>query len=901
MQALAYLDLSRKKATETLGGSVFRFPSLTYGEDVTLAIRFAERLNGETVESSKTVQELRASIGRIDARPELGKFQILVGDNPAALGTNLTAEIPHNAKASTIESALNALTVVGTTYGAASVELKGESWLVTFDGEGAAVPLEAGGNSLFPLSFLRVRASELNGEFVHDLRLIQAPIASTDQSARVVPPAPTVTTLEDGSTDETGTDYPETQKLFIPPSFRGVYQIRRGFRKTGMLDRSDDEAVVAKELNDNLTEEDDELFECTLPSDNTFHISFKGALAGINHDPLEIEVFDAPEGDLTFTLDLNTPELHALLRKSEKVTLPIEIEADIEDDNDDSIVYTRTLLRDTVTIERELHFEELSTVASIDWQRPPLPKSYVPFTADQVSNGQIHYATADFGDGSAGPYVIDHNLDTPRIDVTIYPNSSSGEPLKLGTLAEVAAGDADFGFSRVTDNSLEVTFASGKEPAYNDYLITVLGLEQTSFFDTHTHTIEQIVGLRAILDDLGNRVSDLENRSGTGKLKGEDEASGQAAHWQLPSLFEVFPSRKSLEVEPARLVELNPSELGRARGLLAAVHDATTEDLPSTIPTPADDYIGRVFENNTGGTVLLPGGKGIRSSNLKAGEFAACDGRLWYPVTRYGEHASGVTFATDYASDANELAADNNEFPDGTIVNASTTDTLPAPLDDSTDYEILNRTDDTVELTTIGGETPITLTDDGVGTHTLTKKAETSYYPTAFERELFRIAVNERQLRLKKRFELRFALELAVLKSNTSALWSVAIEVGEKTKASTPLRTGRNLDSIIWRGTPLLEQEILVSPLSTVHRLGMKIERTLEDAVDTLTATSLVYGATEGAVAPKSANFALRARLIRFDTEDGESDPEGFVALRGFTIDTPSGETPATEGTALIN
>jgi len=53
--------------------------------------------------------------------------------------------------------------------------------------------------------------------------------------------------------------------------------------------------------------------------------------------------------------------------------------------------------------------------------------------------------------------------------------------------------------------------------------------------------------------------------------------------------------------------------------------------------------------------------------------------------------------------------------------------------------------------------------------------------------------------------------------------------------------------------------------------------------VDTITAVQLLYGAEASAgSAPASPNFALRARLIRFDTENSESDPRGFVALLGL-------------------
>ena len=49
---------------------------------------------------------------------------------------------------------------------------------------------------------------------------------------------------------------------------------------------------------------------------------------------------------------------------------------------------------------------------------------------------------------------------------------------------------------------------------------------------------------------------------------------------------------------------------------------------------------------------------------------------------------------------------------------------------------------------------------------------------------------------------------------------------------------------------------------------------------DTLTLDTLLYGVWEGnnSAAPSSADFALRARLIEFDTEDAlASDARGWV------------------------
>ncbi|WP_075089551.1 hypothetical protein [Verrucomicrobium spinosum] len=51
---------------------------------------------------------------------------------------------------------------------------------------------------------------------------------------------------------------------------------------------------------------------------------------------------------------------------------------------------------------------------------------------------------------------------------------------------------------------------------------------------------------------------------------------------------------------------------------------------------------------------------------------------------------------------------------------------------------------------------------------------------------MFRISVNEKQLRLKKKLEVLLGLELAVLKSNTNARWAVRIEWAAITEDATP-------------------------------------------------------------------------------------------------------------------
>ena len=50
------------------------------------------------------------------------------------------------------------------------------------------------------------------------------------------------------------------------------------------------------------------------------------------------------------------------------------------------------------------------------------------------------------------------------------------------------------------------------------------------------------------------------------------------------------------------------------------------------------------------------------------------------------------------------------------------------------------------------------------------------------------------------------------------------------------------------------------------------------------TSPSVESPKSETVSAPSTANFAIRARLARFDTEDAPSDAKGLIAVRGLSV-----------------
>lgn len=789
---LIYGDLSSRRLTDSTGNST-TLPSLVQGDVATFSLRLLDRVEtGSPIEVQRNVRSLRASIGNVSTAPTSGLFALRIGPN----GTH-TPLIDLNAGHVVLKPILSALPEA-STYGGVEQVLEATSgcWMVRF-GANTAVPLQAAENLLSPVSFIRVRPFEQNGRWWHEVRLMQAPIAYTGFSERVLAEPPSVSRIRAGSTYTEGfTEYivNEIQAVKVPASFRGTYYLKFEGRATTYFSTDDDPTAIETALNALFTDGQTR-FAVTNPEPYNAYVEFKGPLAGKPQDLLVAEVGSVEPGDLTFSLDLNTAEVFASLRDAASVSAQFEVELEIANDDDPPETPGKiiTLFRESVTIVRELQWEEMAAAAGIDWLRPPQPVDYIPFTRDQVITGSQHYLTA-IGDGAARVFTLDHNLGTDALHITLRENTSNGRRI----------ADTEYTATFASTNSLTIRFPDSTDaPGENAIAVTITSAGPKSAFQAHTHTIEQIIGLVAELDSLRSRVSALE--AIVPNLGAVQSSSNNSDTFKIPipEISEVLflPSSVGAVFDNS---DLNTTKLSaRAPYMLPAVHTANV-GMYTALPFPAV-AVGKVWQNQTGGDLQVPGGGMVRGNNVvPANGFFASDGRILYRANRAG----------------------------GTI----------------------------------------------------------SYFPAAFERLLWSLYINEKMLGLGKALKIQFGVSTQLAKASSQAQWMLVIEKGEA-PSETNGNSETNLLNVVWdAANPILKQRLILTPVATICYAGVNIYR---NTLGAITCDRIFYGGLENAnvAAPASANFALRARLVEFDTENSIPTARGWVAYQ--LIKPTSGELEA--------
>jgi len=785
MRALLFVGLHDGRVYSSASGSGYTFPKYRARQTRTYALRFLNLVNGVVVEEELHIRSLKASIGWIERPPVSGQWKVKVGVATTS-ATNTTTLLEHNVSQSEMQTRLNAVADRPDDFRVLRV---GSGWLLGRE-DGAAVELSIVENTLDPLSIASIEGNQIAGDWWYELKLLQSPLAFTDSSAQVLPAAPTIETLVDGYTDPSGTYFVnEIQRFRLPADFRSLFYFRYNSERTDLLS-VEDGIDKYKTVLDAILARDGAFVATRNPQTNVVDIEFQGELSGIDVDQLEIVVppESTPPGDQTFTLDLGLwPMLAALRGIDELKDVPFEVEAEVVPnaaDIDDLDVEAQPikLFNVPVGVAAPLIWPALATAQDIPWLRGPAPKNYLPSVPDQILTGQQQAYPTVVGNGVLTEFVIDHNLGTEVAYVIVRENEVDGRIL-LPSEYTVTVGSAD---------SLTVTFDLA--PSASALLVNIVGIGPASVFQAHTHTIAQVDGLQDILDDYGSSIADLlAILPSTGPGVTSTSSTGMVT--LLPQLAEILhlPGGDYLSegggLDPARLPD-------RAPYMLPAIHDGTVDTLPDPLPDPAANA-GKVYQNETGAAVLIPGGGGIRSSYVADDGFVGCDGRTLFPAIRDG--------------------------------------------------------------------------------------ATNSYYPSRFERTLFTMAVNDKQLAVGRTLAVEFAVHLQLARAArnadlfSQAQWVFLLELGTAPADTTPDPVGLNLSSIAWSATPIFEQRIVLDPLFRSHAFGVRIAR----VTGGLSLDQQIYGIWSGnnAAAPASANFVLRARLTRFDTENNQPLARGFVFL----------------------
>lgn len=779
MKKLFYANLDTLQPSDSAAGERLTLAPFVFGREYGFGLRLLKLVEGRVVETDLAVRSLRASLGRIDERPTGGTVRLQVGPG-VSTADNTVASFGPSVKARELEQRINNL--ASKPYGDAKVEWVSGSWLIWFPAAVEQPVLNVRENRLRPLAAGRLLAAEIDGEWMHDLRLIQAPVATTASAERVVPPGPSIERIQSGGT-EAGFAWNEIQELTLPPEFRGTYQIRHwDGGRTVVLNRADGPEEIQAAVNA-LWDEAGFSVTVTNPQRGRALIEFNGEeFRGLPLPMLEVLVFTAPPGDLTFFLDVRRAQAAQLLREQDNVDVTLAVDLEVVGNEaalEDPEAPGRWIpaVRTSARLVRPLNFEELATVSEHDWLHPFGPRDYIPFTPDQIMTGQQFYA-AVVGDGEAVEFMLEHNMDTGDVAVAVRENVSGGQVLaSTEYVATVESG-----------NVVKVTFPDA--PAENAYRVLVVGGVSREVWNAHTHTIPQVVNLEDMLDDFGLRLQTLESiLPQTGPGAGPD-AQAVGLTIIIPEVEEVlfYRGEEPLSFDGQGSPENLPR---RAPAMLPAIHTATVDAFPAEpLPVPSETA-GTVWEHTGSERLLLPGGNGIRSSWVEPGGHVASDGRMIFPADRWQE--------------------------------------------------------------------------------------TNSYYPAPFLRELWAFAINDRMLRVGRRLECVFGVRTQLVGADSKAQWVLVVEKGTAPSQADPDPTAVNLEDIVWDATPVLSQRIVLSRLLQSHFFGVRIRR-LSGGMEM---DRQLYGVWEGATAeaPADANFVLRARMVKWDTENSAPEARGWVFL----------------------
>ena len=870
MNARVYLNTSTLAASSSIDGGGFTPPTLRAYGDVIFRFRLSREIEGQSVPDDRPIDSVTARIGYQDAAPTSGAvtLDITVGGN-----TKTTASLAYNATAAQVKTALdNALTSPLNGLAPVTVDAIDEGYRIVFADADETVTVSAATNTLWPLSFVNADRIEFNGGWATILGYRQAPVAEVATAEETVAPAPTISSEQVGSTTD-GVAINEVQKILLSPSYAGgtwrlVWDGVKGAILPGF--------PTVEQLQ--------EALDALAPSGGSFTliavedgvlVEFAGSMAGEAQELMTTEEFTPPPTEYVVVLPTATAAMRTLMAGAgtdSEVEIPMDITVTVEDDSaaDNLADHAFPFL---LTFSRPVSDDSRNVSASLDWTQPLSRVNNLAFSPDSLLVGNRAIRKV-IGDGAATSFVVNHNLGSlsgtftadASTDVCSRAahNFHNGDPVTVSTSNTLPAGltaSTTYYIVSATTNTFKLATTPGG--AAVNITSAGSGTHTVTMADGTTDVVFvevwEAAGLKrrvspedytvAITTDDSITISAFASTPTGGQYLAVVQTAGRPATYQAHThaIAEITGLQAILDAQSAAIAALQATS-----GNLGAINNAgltsgtltrglgtywAMPGVPTMPETPAtllgwDPY---VLEQPLAPRRLL-GAVHLAAASVE---------NLPSPLPAASAAYVGRVFTT---------ASARTDFPGGGLLAGD-----HAACDGRVWYRVARN------------------------------GSETTWYPQAYEIELFRFAITDDDLVASSVLDLAFGLEAALFTSplrprtrRSGMRWSLRIQHGVPTSDSTPAVTGSNLDTYFSAPTDMLVYSLYLSEKPWNGRFGVQITRPSAGSITAVGTKNFKSAAALSA--PASANFAIRAILTRGDVEDTPADPRGLIAVRGFDV-----------------
>jgi hypothetical protein len=870
VNARVYLNSSTNSATSRIDGGGFSPPPIRAYSDVIVRFRLSREIEGESVPDDRPILGVSARIGYQDAEPTAGTVTLdltLGGD------TVTTAALAYNATAAQVETAINAALDASAldALHPCTVESLTEGYRIIFADPSQTVTVAADTNKLWPLSFVNADLVAFDGGWSTMLAYRQTAVAETASAEVTVPPIPTVTREQLGATTD-GIAINEVQLIELSPSYAGgTFKLVWSGVKSGILQGF----PTVEQLQT--------VLDALAPTGGIFNliaiengvlVEFAGSMAGEAQALMTTEEFTPPPVEYLVKLPTDTQAMRTMMAGAGtdgEIDLPMDIRVLVDDsdapDEEQELNFPMEL-----NFTRPVSDGNRNVSANLDYTQPLSRTNNAPFSPNAILVGN-RARRFTIGDGVATSFVLPHNLGslsgaftaaTSDICTKTAHNLHNGDPVTLSTTDTLPAGLSAGGTYYIvaaTTDTFKLSLTPGG--AAIDITSTGTGTHTVTVADGTTDVVFvevwEAAGLKrrvspedytvAITTADSITVSAFGSTPTSGQYQVIVQTAGRPATYQAHThtIAEVTGLQAALDAIDARLLALESGDFpGNAPAPTSRLTGMITRHLPRVWKIPR--------------ARTLPADPGtLRDWNAFAEGSPLRDLRL-LPAVHVASGSIEVLAPILPAADATYRdrvfysAIERPDFPGGTLPAGAY-----AACDGRDWYRVRRETD-----------------------------AETTWYPTLFEVELFRLSISPDELALRTRLEMAFGFEAALLaplrrpgERRAVGRYSLIIERGVRSSDASPATTGSNIDTHFTSPVILAQHDFDVTEVPVAKRFGISISRNGAGVI-AAEVTNMMSPMTVSA--PATADFVLRARLARPDFEDLPLDARGVLPIRGLDV-----------------